>query len=330
MRASSRLMKERYVQHSRNWSPDAAARVRRSGANTNRTTGNLVLAVYHHDTSRELDPQLHTHAVAANLTYDGTEGRWKALQASEIYERRSYLTEVYRNALAREVRSLGYDIENRLDRRGRDCGFEIRGISEDVLTKFSRRSRQRDEAIRRFTARNGRPPTDNEVAVLVRESRADKLIEISTADLRVRQRERLDPNEARLLADLKPETPCNTINRAPAEVSLEYAKDHVFERVSVARGHEILAEALRHGRGQISHEELTGALSLQKLSGKILHHGEDLATIESLAREREMIRAINRGIGRCEPLGKSARFVPSDRLNPEQKQTVDFVLELAR
>jgi conjugative relaxase-like TrwC/TraI family protein len=32
------------------------------------------LSVYHHDTSRELDPQLHTHAVAANLTYDGAEG----------------------------------------------------------------------------------------------------------------------------------------------------------------------------------------------------------------------------------------------------------------
>jgi hypothetical protein len=42
--------------------------------------------------------------VAANLTYDGTEGRWKALQALEIYGCRAYLTEVYRNALAREVR----------------------------------------------------------------------------------------------------------------------------------------------------------------------------------------------------------------------------------
>ncbi len=66
----------------------AAVRVRKSGANEDRTTGNLVVAVYHHDTSRELDPQLHTHAVAANLSYDGTEGRWKALQASGIYERR--------------------------------------------------------------------------------------------------------------------------------------------------------------------------------------------------------------------------------------------------
>jgi conjugative relaxase-like TrwC/TraI family protein len=50
------------------------------------------LAVDHHDTSRELDPQLHTHVVAANLTYDGAEGLWKALQASGIYEQRAYLT----------------------------------------------------------------------------------------------------------------------------------------------------------------------------------------------------------------------------------------------
>jgi conjugative relaxase-like TrwC/TraI family protein len=53
----------------------AATRVRQKGANADRDTGNLALAVYHHDTSRELDPQLHSHAVAANLTYDGTEGR---------------------------------------------------------------------------------------------------------------------------------------------------------------------------------------------------------------------------------------------------------------
>src|SRR5436309_15734658 len=164
----------------------AATRVRKGRANDDRPTGNLVIAVYHHDTSRELDPQLHTHAVAANLTYDGAEGRWKALQAWGIYERRSYLTEVYRNALAREVRQLGYEIENRRNAKGRDCGFEIRGITEELLAKFSQRSRQRDAAISRFVAKNGRRRTDNEEAILVRESRADKLIEISTNEVRSR------------------------------------------------------------------------------------------------------------------------------------------------
>lgn len=62
-----------------------AARVRVDGANENRMTGNWVVAAYTDDTSRGLDPQLHTHAVAANLTYDGVEGRWKALQAFGLY-----------------------------------------------------------------------------------------------------------------------------------------------------------------------------------------------------------------------------------------------------
>src|SRR5207248_5936515 len=144
----------------------------KDGANENRPTGNLVLAVYHHDTSRELDPQLHTHAVAANLSYDGIEARWKALQASGIYERRAYLTEVYRNALGREVLALGYEIENRRDKKGRDLGFEIRGISDELLTKFSQRSQQRDQAIQKFIGQKGRQPTDKEIAVLIRETRA--------------------------------------------------------------------------------------------------------------------------------------------------------------
>lgn len=112
----------------------SATRVRLAGLNENRATGNWIVASYTHDTSRQLDPQLHTHAVAANLTYDGTEGRWKALQASGLYERRSYLTEVYRNTLAREVRALGYEVENRHDVRGRDKGFEIAGFSRTSST----------------------------------------------------------------------------------------------------------------------------------------------------------------------------------------------------
>lgn len=181
----------------------AATRVRLNGANEDRTTGNWIVATYRHDTSRELDPQLHTHAVAANLTYDGVEGRWKALQASGLYERRAYLTEVYRNALAREVRSLGYEIEPRRDSHGRDLGFEIRGVSNDLLERYSQRSAQRDAAIEQFTAVRGRKPTDNEVAVLVRESRADKLTEISTEQVRQQQRVRLSPEESQTLDRLR-------------------------------------------------------------------------------------------------------------------------------
>lgn len=305
----------------------AGTRVRQDGANADRMTGNLALAVYHHDTSRELDPQLHSHAVAANLTYDGAEDRWKALQASGIYERRTYLTEVYRNSLAREVQSLGYEIENRRGDKGRDAGFEIRGVSQELLTNYSQRSQQRDEAIEEFTEKNGRRPSDNEVAVLVRETRVDKLVEISTEELRSRQRSRLTKEQAKALAELREEATGRPIAREDAEPSLRYAVDHVFERLSVARDHEVLTEALRHGRGQIGHSELKGTLALEESSGAILRHGGEIATAASLHREREMIHLVNRGIGRFERLGGDNAFVASDRLRPEQKRSVELILD---
>jgi len=309
----------------------SATRVRLACLNENRTTGNWIVASYTHDTSRQLDPQLHTHAVAANLTYDGTEGRWKALQASGLYERRSYLTEVYRNALAREVRLLGYEIENRHDVRGRDKGFEIVGISQDLLDKYSQRSAQRDEAIQEFTHSRGRAPTDNEVAILIRETRADKLQEISTERVRRLQQDRLTPDERQMLreglnkAQTRSDSP--QINRGMQEASLAYSREHIFERLSVAREHELLTEALRHGRGNLELSDLQGYLSLERTKGTLISAGDEIATHASLQRERDMIAIVDQGMDRYDRLGKGRDFEPSDQLRSEQRGAVEAVLD---
>src|ERR1700730_5553777 len=309
----------------------AAARGRMAGANENRLTGTLVLAVYHHDTSRELDPQLHTHAVAGNLTYDGTEGRWKALQASDIYAQRAYLTEVYRNSLAQQVRGLGYDIDDQHDARGRDLGFEIRGVSQDLLRTYSQRSQQRDQAIEAFTERMGRRPTDNEGAILVREPRPDKLIEISPAEVKQRQLVRLTPEETQTLTELRQQALETARERErlgfePAAPALRYAEQHLFERRSVVQDHAVLAEALRQGRGRIALTEAKGVLGLEESSGAILRVGHQVATRASLDRERQMIATINRGIGTFDRLGGDHAFLVSDRLRPEQQHAVQQVL----
>ena len=141
-----------------------------------------------------------------------------------------------------------------------------------------------------------------------------------------RQRERLNPDEARLLSELHRKGEV-TIAPESAESSLAYAQEHIFERVSVCQDHEVLTEALRHGRGRISHKQLKASLSLQESAGTILRNGNEIATTASLKREREIIDCINRGIGEVERLGGSNRFIVSDRLNPEQKHVVEFVLE---
>jgi conjugative relaxase-like TrwC/TraI family protein len=308
----------------------SATRVRLAGLNENRATGNWIVASYTHDTSRQLDPQLHTHAVAANLTYDGNEGRWKALQASGLYERRSYLTEVYRNALAREVRALGYEVENRHDVRGRDKGFEIAGFSQDLLDKYSQRSAQRDAAIREFTRERGRAPTDNEVAVLVRETRADKLQEISTERVRSLQQDRLSTEERQrlreVLNDAQTQSYSLQINRGTHEASLAYSQKHIFERLSVAREHDVLTEALRHGRGNVELSDLQGSLSLERSRRTLIAAGDEIATHASLQREGDMIAVVNRGVDRYDRLGNGRDFEVSQHLRPEQRHAVEAVL----
>jgi conjugative relaxase-like TrwC/TraI family protein len=309
----------------------AATRVRLNGANEDRTTANWIVAAYRHDTSREFDPQLHTHAVAANLTYDGVEGRWKALQASGLYERRAYLTEVYRNALAHEVRSLGYEIEARRDSQGRDRGFEIRGVPEGLLERYSQRSAQRDTAIDEFTKEYDRKPTDNEVAVLVRESRADKLMEVSTEKVLQQQRARLSPEESYILERLRGSSLEYSRNVPPeisrATDSLQYAKEHLFERRSVVHDHELLAEALRHGRGHADLGHLHGTLEVEQSQEKLIHAGSRLATRDSLDREQRMVAMVDRGIDRYGRFGGERDFHPVEHLRDEQKHAVHQVLD---
>ena len=94
----------------------------------------------------------------------------------------------------------------------------------------------------------------------------------------------------------------------------------------MALDHELLTEALRHGRGRIDLADLKGEFSLEESNGRILQAGKEVATRESLDRERDMIERINRGIGQFERLGGQHEFAASAFLRPEQKQAIDFVL----
>ena len=64
---------------------DAAVMVRRGRAGERVEKGEgLIAAAYRHRMSRALDPQLHTHVVAANLAR-GPDGRFTALHSAELY-----------------------------------------------------------------------------------------------------------------------------------------------------------------------------------------------------------------------------------------------------
>ena len=116
----------------------AATRVRKNGECTDRLTGNIVAAVFQHETSRALDPHLHSHCILFNATFDPVEKKWKALQNYEMLAAQKFVENVYYHELARSLVKLGYQIENKP--RG---DFEIKGVSPELVKKFSKEA-QRD------------------------------------------------------------------------------------------------------------------------------------------------------------------------------------------
>lgn len=114
----------------------AQARQKTAGKTRIETTGNLIMAKFRHETSREQDPQLHTHAVVMNLTRRA-DGQWRALKNDEIVKTTRYLGAVYNAELAAELQKLGYQL-----RHERDGNFELAHISRTQLEGFSRRSGQ--------------------------------------------------------------------------------------------------------------------------------------------------------------------------------------------
>jgi conjugative relaxase-like TrwC/TraI family protein len=112
----------------------AEARMSKAGGQEVVPTGKLVAALFAHDTSRLLDPQMHVHAVVANAT-EGPDGTWRALAERSIWENKAVIASVYNAFLRLEVQRLGYDIAA----TGKHGQFEVARVPREVIEAFSQR-----------------------------------------------------------------------------------------------------------------------------------------------------------------------------------------------
>ncbi|MEN4633181.1 MobF family relaxase [Pantoea agglomerans] len=123
-----------------------SARDTKEGVTRIVTSGKMVAALFTHDTSRNLDPQIHTHAVMANVTE--LDGKWKALATDTIhgagfietaYRNQITYGKIYRNVLKNKAEAIGYET---VPTGGRHDLWEIKGFTEAVLDEFSSRHRE--------------------------------------------------------------------------------------------------------------------------------------------------------------------------------------------
>ena len=114
----------------------------------------LMAATFQHQSSRAGDPQLHTHAVIFNFT-QADDGKFRALHAQPLYAWMRTAGAVYRNALAYNLRELGFDTE-RHGRKGEM--IRIKGDLDDIVRVWSKRRRMIVAAARQLGFMTGDNP----------------------------------------------------------------------------------------------------------------------------------------------------------------------------
>ena len=87
----------------------------------------MAAATFRHLASRNLDPQLHTHAVIASMTR-GRDGNWRSAEFTSVERSKLLIGAYYRNELRTRLEKIGYATVPTLG--GPDAGVRDRGLPE--------------------------------------------------------------------------------------------------------------------------------------------------------------------------------------------------------
>ena len=115
----------------------AYTRIRNRDGEIEVLPADISAAMFQHGTSRDNDPQLHTHCVIFNAARTHRDGKYRALHQHPVYTWMKAAGAVYRNALAWSLRErLGI----RMEQYGKEGEFtHIAGIPEDLTGHWSKR-----------------------------------------------------------------------------------------------------------------------------------------------------------------------------------------------
>jgi conjugative relaxase-like TrwC/TraI family protein len=302
------VLEERYAQ-TRISTPEGRQKV---------VTGNIAAAVFTHSTSREAEPQLHSHCVVINTT-QLPDGRWFSLSNEAAIANQKLLGQIYQNELAVALQQHGYQIEQKPHGQ-----FELKEYSPELLTAFSTRRQQILKLIEQWeTTGSENNRALREMATLVSRKRKPKEL-----DEGVLQR---GWNALIQLKGLElPELPTEQTQLIQISLSaqdlLESAIKHCGERESVFRQTKLERFVFEHQLGVSNFDAIEQAIN--ESPDLLRVEGNKFTTQAALNLELNTIRLMQQGRGQVEPIVPSrtlVEYLEGQSLTSEQQRAVELV-----
>ncbi|HGA2320762.1 TPA: MobF family relaxase [Pseudomonas putida] len=266
-------------------------------------TDNLVVAKFRHETSRELDPDLHTHAFVLNMT-QRADGEWRALTNDGIINSQSFLGNIYKAELAKELTNAGFQL--RYEANGT---FDLAHFTDVQIREFSARSQQIEQALAakgldRSTA------TYEEKSKAALSTRKKKQAGVNHDEVRKEWRNRardlgidFDSREwAGAGSDsASPDASRRSTPTPQIEKPLEWHADRILdfaiksltERQAIVREGTLTDKALKHGFGRLSIDDVRNAIERKTASGHLIKEEALYVSATELQKHKEATRKNN-------------------------------------
>jgi conjugative relaxase-like TrwC/TraI family protein len=272
-------------------------RIKKDKMVTSEATGNMLAAKFQHVSSREQDPQLHTHCLVMNFTQK-ENGDIRAMDFREVYDK-MFLGQIYRSELASNLKDIGYQIQS--DDKGL---FEIKGFESKLIEEFSKRSQQ--IKMRMVELKEQHPNASNsklrEIATL--ETRQSKQ-ESNIKDLQQEWSQRLNEynyNKKEVIEQLtqqehKTQNPDKVTKEFTKEANtaadiIKYAINIATEHEAVAKNEDVLRIATKLSVGEFRISDLENAFINDKDIVKL----DNMCTTKSIiAMEHKIVADVENG-----------------------------------
>lgn len=286
-------------------------------------TGEMVWASFTHRTSRPVDgipdPHLHRHCFVMNTTWNDAADRFQAGEFGDIKQTAAYYEAAFESRMAMQMRRLGYQVE----RRGHS--WEIRGIEDSTLQKFSRRTAEIEQAAARGQA-EGDQLTAKQKEKLGALTRARKLVGQSWDKLRQIWRSWLSSSEADQITRAHAgEIADKKKKDITADQAVKRAELHLFERKSVVKDHQLKAEALKRSYGDVLPQQVEAVINQGEFHQREVNGKTYITTREAVEEELKMLSYVNQGRGKEFPLNAGYQ-IKADYLNEEQRAAIHHAL----
>ena len=289
----------------------AQARITKEGKTRFVKTGNLTVAAFTHDTSRELDPHLHTHCVVLNGTRTGNG--WRALSNELILKMQKTAGAIYRNELAYRVKQLGFSI-----RQTDKEMFELTCFNDEELNKFSTRRKQILEYIEKNNLSYS--PANAQVATLA--TRQAKR-EVERESLRALWREKA----AALGLSVRRGSRDTEGEREPGlRRALRYAIHHLSEKDMAFSEKDIIERLISYDVGLSGLKKIRNEINRFRREGLLLEaDGGKLTTPYGERLEKEVLGYLHKGFHTKKPFlteKKIEKILAPMGLDENQRQAV--------